>query len=483
MKTIRTLKKQAGFFFQLQIMGAMFFLSIFTAAFVSSQQTELEMRLDNQQGQSLSTLIHAVKIATTQTTALDQWNVAGAPFENGAVHIGSTWLKQPVCGGPQPDEYLFCDFQNEPQIGDDMQYRSEVSNDGIQLNVQVTVSNTAGTRGFDFNGTNGIRRSCAIARVAAGGLSNVGFSGAMSNVGCDQDTGVITFNVAWNSTTSEDLSIRGLNSPLVAIPWGGQNLNDMNQLEVSTIVDREAPVFNLDLDGTSTLNTLTADTLNATTGNIDNLTSNTGAIDTLTGTDLTYDNLNGTALDVDTGTIGTATINTAINQLDSNEINNFAGGVAVGTGPNISTIENGSIYLPGAIVAQGDNSMFFDPAGVSRTQDIRLTSRGGVSLSNLTPNYVHKGSVTIYGQGPIDRVNCGDGAGIAANRLVVNWEDQRTSIAASGKLASNYAYNRVRVQSNSSKYFVQLLSYNYQAKAWQVTNNNRALLTLYCFYP
>ena len=483
MRTIRNIKKQSGFFFQLQILGAMFFLSIFTAAFLSWQQTELETRFDNQQGQSLSTLIHAVKIATTQSGALAQWNVPGSPFEDGAVHIGSTWLKEPPCGGPQPDEYLFCDHENEPQIGDDMQFRSEVSNDGVQLNVQVIVSNTAGTRGFDFNGVNGVRRSCAIARVAGGGLSNIGFDGAMSNVDCDQDTGIITFNVAWNSTTSEDLSIRGLNSPLVAIPWGGQDLDDMNELEVSTIVDRDAPAFNLDLDGASNLNTLNADTINAANGNFDNLDATVGNIDTLTGTDLTYTNINGTALDVDTGTIDTATITTAINQMDNSVFNNFAGGLAVGVGANISTMENGSIYLPGAIVAQGDNSMFFDPAGVSRTQDIRLTSRGGVSLSNLTPNYVHKGSVTIYGQGPINRVDCGDGAGLAANRLVVNWEDQRTSIAESGKIVSNYAYNRVRVQSNTSQYFVQLLGYNYQAKAWQVTNNNRALLTLYCFYP
>lgn len=468
-----SLKKQGGFILQVGIVLAMFALSIIMSVFLRIQSESLNMQRDNLQGQRISTFIHAIKNATTQAGSLAQWNVAGQPFEDGAVHIGTLWLKDVPCGGPQPDEFMFCDFENAPMIGDDMQYRSEISNDGTTLNIAVEVSDSTRSRGFDFNGENGVTRSCGIATVAGGGLSNTAFDGSLANVDCDTDTGVITFDIAWNSATSDDLSIRGLNSPLTAIPWGGQNLDDMDQLEVSTIVDRDDPVFTLDLDGTSELNVVNANEVNATDGTIDTFTSTDATITTLDGTDLNYTNV----------IAGTANITTAINQFDAAQFNNFAGGLAVGTGANISTIENGSIYVPGSIVDANDSSMFLDPGGVSRVLDMRLTARGGVSLSNLTPNYVHKGSTTIYGQGVLNKVDCGDGAGTTANRLVVNWEDDKTSIADAGSIVSNYAYNRVRVQTNATSYLVQLLTYDFTSRDWSVMAENRALLTIYCYYP
>jgi len=468
-----SIKKQSGFILQVGIVMTMFALSIVMSIFLRIQSESLNMQRDNLQGQRISTYIHAIKNASTQAGSLAQWNVAGQPFEDGSVHIGTLWLKDVACGGPQPSEFMFCDFENAPTIGDDMQYRSEISNDGTILNIAVEVSNATRTRGFDFNGENGVTRSCGIATVAGGGLSNTAFDGSLANVDCDTDTGIITFDIAWNSATSDDLSIRGLNSPLTAIPWGGQNLDDMDQLEVSTIVDRDDPVFTLDLDGTSELNVVNANEVNATDGTIDNFTSTDATITTLGGTDLNYTNV----------AAGTANITTAINQFDATQFNNLAGGLAVGTGSNISTIENGSIYVPGSLVDANDTSMFINPGGVSRVQDIRLTARGGVSLSNLTPNYVHKGATTIYGQGTLNKVDCGDGAGTAANRLVVNWEDDKTSIADSGSIVSNFAYKRVRVQTNASLYLVQLLTYDFTARDWAVMTDNRALLTLFCYYP
>jgi len=472
MISMKSRKKQGGFL-QLAIVLAMFALAAIQTWYLRIQSANIEMQSDHLQGQRISTFVHAVKNASTQAGSLAQWNVAGQPFADGAVHIGSLWLKDAACGGPQPDEYIFCDFENQPRLGDNMQYRSEISNNGTTLNIRVEISNAARTRGFDFNGENGVTRSCTIARVAGGGLSNTAFDGALANVDCDDDTGVIIFNVVWNSTTSDDLSIRGLNSPLTAIPWNGQNIDNMNQLEVSTIVDREDPVFTLDLDGTSEVNILNANELTATDGTIDNFNSTDATITTLDGTNLDYTNI----------TADNARINTSINQFDATQFNNFAGGVAVGTGANIVTMENGSIFVPGSMVDATDSSMFVAPAEVSRVKDIRLTARGGIALSNLTANYIHKGATTIFGQGVLNKVECGDGAGTDANRLVVNWQDDKTSIADAGSLVSNYSYKRVRVQTNATAYLVQLLTYDFTSRDWAVLPESRALLTLYCYYP
>ncbi|EJG1066178.1 hypothetical protein J0674_20740 [Vibrio parahaemolyticus] len=495
-----SIKRQRGFFLQLGILASTVALSIIMSTYLMMKSDQYESQVDQLQGQRIATLLHAIKNASRQSGALAQWNQPGQPFQNGAEHIGTMWLKPNTCGGTQTSEFLFCDFEDSPRIGDNMQYKTEVTNDGTQVELKLTVSNTAETRGFDFSGENGVKRSCTIARIAGGGLANLNSGTSISQVDCDFDTGIITMDITWGTSFSDDLSIHGTNSPLATIDWNGQDVDNMDRLEVSSIVDRENPVFRLDLNGTSNLNNLNVNSIDANSGTIDTLRSNSANLTSVRGTDLDYDNAdidradinradinNG---DINTASIGSATIDQAtvrnrINQTNSSQMNNFAGGLAIGTGSNISTLENGSLYVPGAVVDFNDPSMFFDPNGVSRTRDIRLTSRGGVALSNLTSKYVHQGSATINGVGAIKGVNCGDGAGYAANRIVVDWQDSKRYHSADGVVVSDYSLNRIGVTKNASgsQFLVRLYSYNFKTKLWETPRENRALATIYCYYP
>ncbi|MBO0181040.1 hypothetical protein, partial [Vibrio parahaemolyticus] len=62
----------------------------------------------------------------------------------------------------------------------------------------------------------------------------------------------------------------------------------MDRLEGSSIVDRENPVFRLDLNGTSNLNNLNVNSIDANSGTIDTLRSNSANLTSVRGTDLDY---------------------------------------------------------------------------------------------------------------------------------------------------------------------------------------------------
>ncbi|NMU83784.1 hypothetical protein HKB16_12885, partial [Vibrio parahaemolyticus] len=78
-------------------------------------------------------------------------------------------------------------------------------------------------------------------------------------------------DITWGTSFSDDLSIHGTNSPLATIDWNGQDVDNMDRLEVSSIVDRENPVFRLDLNGTSNLNNINVNSIDANSGTIDTL--------------------------------------------------------------------------------------------------------------------------------------------------------------------------------------------------------------------
>lgn len=353
--------------------------------------------MDRLQGNRISAVLHAIKNASISSDALLNWNVPGTPFYNGTVHVGTTWLKDNSCGGPHTTEYLFCEFENEPRIGDDMQYKATIANDGASISVRFVISNTAETRGFDFNGDNGEVRSCTIARIAGGGEGNLNSGTAISQVDCDTDTGIITFDIQWALTASEYIARNGSNSPTAHINWDGFNLDGVGQLQVSSIVDADDGAYSIDMNTTSTLKDLSTEDITSDTGTIDILNGDTANF--TTRIDSAEANITNAVNAGSVDATGNVTVGGALVQSDSSLYNNFAGAMAIGTGANIATIDSGSVYVPGAIVDANDPSMFFDPNGISRTQDIRLTSRGGVALSNLLPNYVHKGAILIRGPG------------------------------------------------------------------------------------
>lgn len=290
---------------------------------------------DKQQAQKIATYLHAVKNASNANGSLSEWNVSGAPFEDGKVHTGTDWIKLTTCGGTQTTEYLFCNFESQPSIGDDMQYRTEISNDGATMNIEVEISNTSRTRGFNFGGENTTGRSCSIARMAAGGLTDASFDGSTSQVTCDAfNTGIITMQVRYGAADSDDINRRGLNEPLATIPWGGQDIDDMNQLEVSQIVDREDNSYILDLNGNSivndieindaTINTADIDTATIVEANIDDATIDNGTVTSLNGNSLDY-----ASGDIDTLKSNTANITGSITQTDSSATNTFARGCII----------------------------------------------------------------------------------------------------------------------------------------------------------
>lgn len=486
------LKKQGGFIFQASMLAAMLVLSYVTVHYLALQADEIAFEADKQQAHSITTYLHSLKNASITSDALAEFATAGAPFENGTVHIGTTWLKTAACGGTQTSEYLFCEFENAPLIGDDMQYRTEITNDGTQMDISVEIGNTARTRGFDFAGEKATERSCRIARIAAGGLVDATFQGSTTEVDCDaKDTGIITMNVRYNTGSDDYIRRNGTNSPTATIDWDGQNIDGMNQLETSTVIDRDDNAYVLDLNGNSILQSLNVEDATITDATVTNATITDATITTanvdnanittLTGTDLTY--ATGAITDL---TVDNATVQTQLTQNDATVVNSFAGGVKSGTGANTVSLESGSIYLTGAVVDENDESMFFNPGGISRTQDIRLTSRGGVLLSAMLPNYVNKGAVTIDGYASISKPNCGDGFGTDAARVVINWQNAQEGIAQNLQVVNNYSYRKIIVSSSSSAWAVGMATYDYQNSVWNTYASqgvNIGLANIYCYYP
>lgn len=494
---MQSIRRQEGWIMIMMMMALVVMASI-TLRFSNIKTENAEMEANRQQGVRIANIVGAIRHAVMESTALGEFATAGARFQNGAVHVGTSWLKPTTCtGGTAPEEHLRCAFENEPLIGDGVQYTSTITNDGTKIiAVNLVIGNAAGTVGFQFNGQNLQYRSCAIARAAEGAHQQSSSAVGFSDYHCDPDSGVITVTMQQNVAASDFIHRGGLNSPTADIDWGGFELQNVSDVTASRVVDRDDTNFILDMDDTSIFNDLEVDDIESNTGTITTLESDdfttidasvTGVATIAQGNIAQLNSTNGTitTLSSTSQTTNDLTVTNSINQTNAAQSNNIAGSLKIGVGPNDVDINNGSIYLDGALIDSNDDSYFFDPDGVSRFKDGRITARGGVRLSTLLPNYVNKGSVNVVGWANIPRVNCADGGGYNASRIVIAKQDETSSIHDSGANRSDSAKSRVQVNSNASNtmWNVQLLKFNLSTWNWEVDSSNRALATVFCYYP
>ena len=395
------------------------------------------------EGKDISTFVTAVRHAISSTEALNQATDSSLPLHDGSVLEGSTWVKTKECGGSFTNEYLFCSFNNQLILGDNVDFKTSIENDGVIVKAIITIANPDG---YGFYGSADPLQSCEIGWNAKARDGLASGDSALSTYDCDKQTGVITIKLNFSSDNAEYLNRHGKNSPTAAIDWDHQNLNNVNELTTSLIKDADDDGFYIDMNGSSVMNS-------AKINNIDSTTLKTQDL----------------------------TVSSSFSQTDATKLNSIAGGLSIGNSTDKVSVENGSIYLSGAIVSETDNSYFLDPK-VSRVQDFRLTSRGGVKVSALLPKYVNEGAVTINGQGVVNKIDCPE-VGVNNLRIVVNWQDAVDSIAKEQQIISNQTKKRIRISQNATQYAVQMLSYDLDTLAWKAFPENRGLVTLFCYYP
>lgn len=482
------------------LISAMAALLIFSWLILSSMKERAEVlnsQIDAQQGARIATVVNAIQQAILEPNALSEYNLPTGRFRDGRVLIGTGWLKSNACsGGSAPKSYIDCTFENRPSLGDNSAYRAEIANDGIEINVILHVgelnsaTNTIAT-GFFIDGSNYQYRSCRVARNAESSSKQI--DSQVAEYRCNPDNGLIEVDVTRLAGASNYIHRGGLNSPTAEINWGGQNLKNVNELEAN-----QGTITSLITDAL-TADTATITTATITNGTIDTLTSSNGSIDTLTSSNGTIDDLNSTTANIANGNVSELNVSGGINQTDASRWNTIAGGMRIGTGAEMLEIGGGSIYTDGAFVDSTDNSYFVSPKEVSRLKDVRLTSRGGVRVSTLLPNYVNKGAVMINGFAQIRKPNCADGVGYDGARVVLSFQDTTMGISDNGTVRSEIAKIRPDVQSvtlsGDPAWLIRLYMWSVKDWSWQIcdgpcntstSNDNaylKAIANIYCYYP
>ncbi len=390
-------------------------LAVVIAGFLSHKYAqhivaESQREAINLQGQRLATVTNAV--VRYQSSAgnpplllspLDQWNTAGAPFEDGAVHTGLDWLKDTSCSAAAsaPSHYIQCNTLDKPNMGEDTVYRFEISNDGstISTNVKI-VQRTDPNVGILSKGTVDVILAAAIATKAEPRVMFTSMGATSTLFQVDKTNAVISANVGLVVANSPYLRRDGKVTSTGTQEFeegAGVEGAEFVSAEVFTDYDRATGARSttrfIDMDGNSVLENLETVTFTTPDATIDNLTS-------------TF--IDATGLEVDTAQISDLTVG-FFSQTDPSVQNQIAGELAVGSAGNQTILSRGNVGVDGVIYDNADTSYFIDlgNGGTSRLDDIVLTSLGNRSISEVMPKMSLRGTRVVQTGDLLPMPSCG----------------------------------------------------------------------------
>lgn len=468
MRNIRS--KQGGF----TLIGAMLLVAIaggIFLAFAGLKAEQTHKQLTDLEAARLTKISTAIvqylndEFIPPALSPHKQYNVSGAVFENGKVHLGLDWLKSSsYCGGTAsaPSDYLECQAPNAPFISHGLQYRSVIENDGVQVKVKVMVESVADPAvGITKNGKVDPMTAGAIANAAEAKSSNGNVGVSSEYYDANKTTAVVTITIASNTIRAPYLRADGY------VKWKGDqevstgesvSLKGLTDLTLSgSVIDTDDPSKVLNLDGNTVLNNLQA-------ANNISASKDITASGTLGGSEVIVVN-NGT-IGKDLGVGGT----TRTKDLSATE------------GVTSQWIETGDAWVSGNIVDSKDPNFFLDLDSTSRFDDAIIGSRGNMRLSDMLPNYVLKGVVLVNADDRLPIVSCGSqGEG----RVMLNARTTTHKLGVGGMLVANEnLYRRYAVKSGTD-WIIKLETIDLSDPAFPFVSDphGEALASVYCYYP
>ncbi len=364
---------------------------------------------------------------------------------------GITWLQAPTCGGTAPIQFLPCSFPSSIAQAGDLLYSTEIKNTAGRLTAIISIKDVNG-KGYQLRG--GLRADLAGATViAAAGyqVSTVTPVGLVTFARFESDplTAIIKVEVDTNSAADPWLRTDGSNSMNADLGFSGAgyDLLNANDLEASSMTDKEDSNFWLDPSDTSQVNLLNANTINADLVQAENLRANNAGFAAATIGELELGSLNTQYVVSDLATAD-------------------------------------------AFIDKENSDYFINPAGMSQVHDLIIGSRGGVPLSALLPKMVLMSSHWVKHNDLVSKPQCAE-TGFAKIFLVAATSQSflREAGVDSGrnhtKIAAETSLVAYRAKDEGAEWKVKLLSYDYQNSDYLETPGDlsEAIAKVYCQYP
>ncbi len=413
----------------------------------------------------------------TSSAPLDQWNVAGAPFQNGAIHTGLDWLKETSCSATStaPSNYLPCDAIDTPNLGGDTVYRFVISNDGSTVNTSVqVVQRDDPTIGIMDKGVVDIFLASAIATKAESRVMFTAMGATNTLFKVDRTTGVLSADVGLVVADSPYIRKDGKVPFTHTQPFlegagikGAEFVATERLADYDRATDSVSTTRYIDMDGDSALENLATQKLTSPEGSIDDLTSTFvdavgGEFDSASISDLTLDYFNQT------------------NPFVQNQI---AGELAVGSAGDRVVVGGGNIGMDGVIYNNDDNSYFIDlkEGGIARLDDIVLTSLGNRSISEVMPKMSLKGTSMVAHGSLLPLPYCGTSG---SPRLLIDKIRESTMLLDSngiGNLPHNIEYSDADIV--GSNWVVAFTTHSQEDGSIIEDPNGLGIAQVYCYYP
>ncbi|MBF4374355.1 hypothetical protein EAY46_14900 [Vibrio anguillarum] len=402
---------------------------------------------------------------------IKQFDQAGMPFENGAIHRGLDWLKPVSCGGTAPIELINCGANDKPFLGDDSIFKFTVSNDGTKVHTKIEIVQAS-------DESVGMRIRGATDMIVAAKLSNKAESMTSFTSSGAANT---YFTVLGDAIVTSDLGLDVTNSPYLmrngeVTSTGTQRFENGAGIEGTTNVSSErfsgydratntvSTTRYLDPLGQSILEDVEVQDFKADKATITNgITANDATINNI----LTTPQAVITQVDVE-----------YINQTNPSVKNTISGELEVGTGANQTLLSQGDVYLSGVVADKNDPSKFLDLDGISSLEDVALSSLGGALLSDLN-RYTLVGTVLVSQGQSIPKPNCGTSA---QPRLVITPQRWTTHFLVSGQPKANNNVYYVYATSNATTWYPQFMTHNLAASGFPLMadTNGAGLAQIYC---
>ncbi|WP_318515608.1 hypothetical protein [Photobacterium leiognathi] len=435
---------------------------------------------------------------------LNQHNVAGEPFENGAEHIGIDWLRENCVSGTGKD-YIDCKEYDIPTISHGLQYRSVIENDGDDIKVTLYVEDATDPKiGVT---TDGVPDKLLALQVidSAEAKSNITNNSSTIEYFDVPDTrgmavtdpnyrdAVIVVTISYESDSTPFIRQDGRKT------WKGDqvvetgrdvDLKNLTDLELTgEVIDMNSvgiQDYKIDLDGFSKVNDLlidnTLDVANDATLN-SNLFVGGSAI--IAG-DIVDPNSAGAAnykIEWDNESklkrLKVAETLTTDNFIATND-SFFGGNVNIDATKSLElTSMNllGNAFIHG-VLADPSLDYFFDMDGISRFEDISIGAAGDGLLSERLSPYSMIGAIIVKDGDLIPKPVCTNGE----PKIILNSRTETHSFGDGLLLNYNQNFYFKYVESAGLNWRVKLQTVNMATGVLESDVNGEVVASIYCYY-
>lgn len=501
---MNSLKKQRG---NVAIFATMFMIAVSAALLyaiaerVSNEATRKASQIEAHRLISVTTAIERFindDDLTGTEHPLNQWNVAGKPFTNGAEHIGLSWLKV-GCGETTITSYIDCNASDTPSISPSLHYRSVVENNGDDIKVTIYIENESNQKiGITTNGEPDIVLALSIVddAEAKSNISNQSNSTnyfevpdirGMATSNPNYKQAVIITTISYQTDSTPFLRRDGRKT------WtGDQTVESGRDVDIKNLTDIElsgslldtnsigVENYSIDLDGVSRLRDVNVNN-NLTVRNDANFDSNArirgSIIDPTTEGGANYGiNWNGTSKlrNMDIG----ESLETSRFLAKSDAF--FEGNVRINPSKSLTATSfdlQGNAFIRG-VLADPSLDYFLDMDGISRLKDISIGDAGDGLLSERLSPYVMLGAIIVKHNDLIPKPACTNGE----PKLTFSARTETHMFGSGGLLEFNENYYFKHAINSGTNWQVKLETVDMTSGILIGDPLGEVVANIYCYY-